>query len=83
MEYNQQKLSLIRKYPLETLVAFLFLSILVLCKWINGIQKDVNENASKLEQYLKTDNGAMIKALENNTAVLKETKEALIIYKKQ
>lgn len=70
MEYNQQKLSLIRRYPLETLVAFMLLGMGGLAKWVVEIQKDVNINASKLESYLKTDNSAMIKIIENNNYIL-------------
>lgn len=77
MEYNQQKLSLIRRYPLETLVAFMLLGMGGLAKWVVEIQKDVNINATELKSYLKTDNTAMIKIIENNTKVLDRVADKL------
>lgn len=72
MELTQEKVSIIRKYPLETLVV-------LLCVAIGFISAGTISNYSKIDElnvefkaHLEKDNERMLDVIQKNTAVMEQ-----------
>jgi hypothetical protein len=74
---EQQKLSLIRKYPLETLISVCIVAITTL--WIKVINNETKvDNLNKeVKTYLSEDRKTLIEVVQENTSVMREIKEDL------
>lgn len=64
---NEKKLSLIRRYPIETLVFFLLCALAFLTGWQYQTSKKVNELQDSMKTYLYADRETLIKTVERNT----------------
>jgi hypothetical protein len=72
---NKDKLSLIRKYPLETLVTLLIAGYIAIAYYISGLTGQVNSLQNSMTNYLSTDRVEMLKAIErSNNAIDNNTK---------
>jgi hypothetical protein len=74
---NENKLSLIRKYGLEVLVAALLLSNIVLYRQQGETAKEVNALQVEMKAFLKTDHISMIEVIEKNNNLLENVEASL------
>lgn len=70
VELNENKLSVMRKYPLETLVTAMFLAISVLTGVVYSNTKEIKELHISIETSAKEDTKVLLLALEKNTEAL-------------
>jgi predicted Holliday junction resolvase-like endonuclease len=67
---TEQNLSLLRRYPLETLVTALFLALSVLSGVVYNHTQEIKELHRSIESSAKDDTKVLLQALEKNTEAL-------------
>lgn len=70
---DQKKLSIMRRYPMETMV-FLLIGALAWVTWQQQMTNvKVEKNRDKIETFLNEDRSVLIKAIDNNTKVVERS----------
>lgn len=72
MELQENKLSVMRRYPLETLITALFMAVSVLCGYVIKNANDIENLHTKMHEYMKEDAKVMITTIENNTRAFEQ-----------
>jgi hypothetical protein len=67
---DESQLSIMRRYPLETLITALFVCVTVLSGVVYSNNKQIEELHDRVEVYFKEDSQMMLKALQQNTDAL-------------
>lgn len=75
--FNEKKLSLIRTYALEFMVALMVGAIMFLTWWQFATNKKVEVLQNEMKAYLYGDSQKMMKAIDNNTESFKRTTEVM------
>lgn len=70
MELKENQLSIMRRYPLETLITALFLCIGVMTTAVYKNTQQIEELHDRMEKYQKEDSRILLSALEKNTEAL-------------
>lgn len=70
MEINETKLSLMRRYPLETLITALFLCVTVLAGVVYNSNQRIEELHDNFQIFLKEDNKMLLEAMQKNTEAI-------------
>lgn len=74
---DEKKMSIIRRYPLETLVTFILALCLFLVSWQYKTSTKVDALQNEMKSYLHEDRKALIEALNKNTDVMSDVKDFL------
>jgi hypothetical protein len=69
-ELKQDQLSLVRKYPLETLVTFMLVAIISIVSFVFKLSSKVDTINEKMTHYLLEDRKEMITIIERNTEAI-------------
>lgn len=67
---NEDRLSLVKRYPLETA----FLLVILWCGWLQYQVIDLNKTK---ERYISTDRERMLHIIEQNTSVISTTNQLI------
>ena len=72
MELTQEKVSIIRKYPLETLVVLLCVAICFISAGTISNYSKIDELNVEFKVHLEKDNERMLDVIQKNTAVMEQ-----------
>jgi hypothetical protein len=75
MDLKEENLSIMRRYPLETLITALFLCVTVLSGVVYSNTKQIEELHEKVENHWKEDSKILLEALNRNTEALNDFKK--------
>lgn len=75
---SEKKLSVIKKYPLETLIALLIGAVSFLTWWQFDTAKKVEQVQSELKNYLYKDRQELINSIEKNTQSVDKNTDIMI-----
>ena len=74
---DAKKASIIRAYPLETLILILIVSVGFLTGWQYKTSAKVDDLQTEMKNYLHEDRKEGLKALDRNTSVLERIEKKL------
>lgn len=83
MELSQKNISIIKRYPTETLVFLQGAAIVFLGTWILKLDSKIDSLQLETKTFLQQDHRQMVEALNRNTAVLETIKTFHLVEKEK